>query len=307
MEGDAQFLNALEVEWVNGFGFQSSSDQNPPRLYIGQIFLRLPADNDVWTSQSVDTAKVIQDEVIPLLPPDFSKSDVWCTDFIGREFVTVRVSRYRFIPDVINAVLSIGKYGFKTHNGNTSYTAVFAPGESYTRDMHELRLVETLRENFRWVCEATKGVEQMAWVRMKEMGGLRSFLKEDNWITPQGKDWCRHARQLLAKAPTSKHVHRYTWDWFREVNSRYNGIFFAVVETAKKQKLEGASGEEGEDVCMICLDRQPSTLAIPCGCRVVCDSCSHGLCETPDNRVCVRCRKAITHVAYQDANHVEEK
>lgn len=59
--------------------------------------------------------------------------------------------------------------------------------------------------------------------------------------------------------------------------------------------------------CMICLEAPVSTVVMPCGHMVVCDECSIGLRNTPDNKICCHCRCPITHVFYDQDNRVEEK
>jgi len=51
-----------------------------------------------------------------------------------------------------------------------------------------------------------------------------------------------------------------------------------------------------EEVCMICLDHVPDTMVLPCEHRVVCETCSEGLKNTNDARICVKCRQPITKV-----------
>jgi hypothetical protein len=59
-----------------------------------------------------------------------------------------------------------------------------------------------------------------------------------------------------------------------------------------------SSSSSEENICMICLAAAPNTLVLPCQHRVVCRTCSEGLRATPDNRVCVRCRRPITNVIW---------
>lgn len=60
----------------------------------------------------------------------------------------------------------------------------------------------------------------------------------------------------------------------------------------KKQKVE----EKEDNVCMICLDREPNTMVLPCEHCVVCKECSIQLRNTNDKHICVRCRRPITHI-----------
>ena len=53
-----------------------------------------------------------------------------------------------------------------------------------------------------------------------------------------------------------------------------------------------------EELCMICLENQPSTMVMPCCHVVVCDKCSRDLPKTGDANICVKCRQPITEVIY---------
>lgn len=51
------------------------------------------------------------------------------------------------------------------------------------------------------------------------------------------------------------------------------------------------------DKCVVCLERDPDTVAMPCAHRVVCEQCSRGLKRDHNNRaVCVFCRQPLEYV-----------
>lgn len=64
-----------------------------------------------------------------------------------------------------------------------------------------------------------------------------------------------------------------------------------MTEENKKRK-----DAEPEFVCMICMEAMPDTVVHPCLHCVVCHACSVRLRRTADARVCVACRRAISHV-----------
>lgn len=71
----------------------------------------------------------------------------------------------------------------------------------------------------------------------------------------------------------------------------------------KGQEGEGTeeNGEEDEEKCCVCFENDADTLAVPCGHRVVCASCSKQLNKDSNHKtVCVLCREPITHVNYPD-------
>jgi len=99
------------------------------------------------------------------------------------------------------------------------------------------------------------------------------------------------------------------WDVFK--NCDLNTLR-SIEHVQKKPKIDIAPEEEqpveedddenapdvdnDEDVCMVCLDREPNTMVLPCEHCVVCKECSIGLRNTNDKKTCVRCRRPITHV-----------
>ena len=50
---------------------------------------------------------------------------------------------------------------------------------------------------------------------------------------------------------------------------------------------------DDDDECMVCMDRRPDTLVLPCMHMVVCSTCSPLLAGTPDAATCLRCRRPI--------------
>jgi hypothetical protein len=76
------------------------------------------------------------------------------------------------------------------------------------------------------------------------------------------------------------------------------------VDTPRKKspaKKEDPPQKEETEKCCVCLDNEPDTIAIPCGCRVVCTACS--LILNKDRKQmgqCAVCRQQMTHVAYPD-------
>jgi hypothetical protein len=57
--------------------------------------------------------------------------------------------------------------------------------------------------------------------------------------------------------------------------------------------------------CMICLDTPADTMALPCNHVVVCQKCSTGLRTTPDNKICVQCRRPIDMVVWDGGHDIK--
>lgn len=78
--------------------------------------------------------------------------------------------------------------------------------------------------------------------------------------------------------------------------------------TVERTEEDTDSEEEGKDPieCMICMERQPNTTVSPCFHTVVCFECSEGLKNTPDTKICCKCRCPIDNV-YNPDNTVTNK
>lgn len=71
-------------------------------------------------------------------------------------------------------------------------------------------------------------------------------------------------------------------------------------QSAPTEEPQSAPTEEGIRECMVCLDRPPDTLVLPCMHCVVCRECSDGLKSTNDARTCLRCRCPIEDIVYDE-------
>jgi hypothetical protein len=318
-----ELLDALEAEYWNGFGFQCDAKQShqPTRIYVAQpwnmrhtpgSFSRgadyVPAWND-----AVDLAVVRN-----ALPADIPHEDVWITDFIGHDFVTVHTRQYLNIPRILNAFLAAG-YGFWTH---TCVKVRYVPGDpEFTRLSFERKVIEQLRkERAEW--QRLKPNEPNTWRII--LGFVRNFplVQHWNWITPEGKALCDELRQALhKKSPRCKHAPRMMWPNYAAVAQRY-GILHAGGWSAYDTGLpapipavpapaapepaalapdpmsQGEDDADDEVLCSICFAEPPDTIAQPCGHVVVCHTCSDKLAagNTVNKKRCVQCQRPITHV-----------
>lgn len=86
-----------------------------------------------------------------------------------------------------------------------------------------------------------------------------------------------------------------------EVDEEETGEAEKGEEGAEKAKSEIAENNDAE-LCMICIDRLPDTLVLPCEHRVVCAECSKDLekSKTAARKICCQCQCPITSVYYPD-------
>lgn len=306
-------LNAFEADSYNGFGFQCEPSRSC--LYIGQPFLAEPqaATPGGFPSCEINETQFLQDIHARLASFGIAPEGVWITDYLGRDFLTIHSKHYNDIPRIINACLECG-YKFITHG---EWKAQFVPGDSFTRASYELKLIETLEHHAVVMRECIHGMDYTSIYSI----GIRPFLKHWNYATPQGRAFCTRLRKMLRKRKeTSGFKDRFTWPKYCETAEKYGvlhkggwaqydpGVYPTPPKETpfKRSSPERSSPERSspqedvpeEEVCMICLDRPPSTMVLPCGHVVVCAECSKKLVGTPDKHICVQCRKPITEVLY---------
>lgn len=69
----------------------------------------------------------------------------------------------------------------------------------------------------------------------------------------------------------------------------------------QKPKKEDADDDNDMiELCMICMERPPNTLVLPCQHCVVCKECSEKLGDTPVAKKCVRCMRSITSILHDE-------
>lgn len=332
-----ELLDALQAEYWNGFGFQCDAKQScvPTRIYIAKPFntrcnpVLMPRDAGYvpqW-SDDVDLAVVRN-----ALPPDIPHEDLWITDFIGHDFVTVHTRQYLNIPRIFDAFLSCG-YGFVTH---TAVKVRYLPGEHFTRLSFERKIIEQLRVEYRQWSDL-RPRERNIWRVVVDFTRPFPLVQHWNWGTPEGRALCSEIRSALGKKrDRCKHDARMLWPKYAEVAQRYQilhvggwsaydtglgvvvglpavgvvvGLPAAPPPAAEGLAVEGLAIEEPvpekmddnddeEILCMVCLSEPPDTIAMPCGHIVVCHTCSDQLAvtNTVNKTRCVQCQRPITHV-----------
>lgn len=75
----------------------------------------------------------------------------------------------------------------------------------------------------------------------------------------------------------------------------------------EKKPRTAAVREEDDGTCIICRDRHPDTLVMPCMCQIVCRECSKKLKFTSNHNVCCGCRRKIDYILIDEEQiHVRD-
>lgn len=290
---DKQLLAALDVDYWNGFGFQCDSTQRerPFRMYIAKL----------KEGDAVNCVQQLQEKLG--MTPD----DIWSTDYLGYEFLTINVRHYGKIPLIFNTMLGSG-YSVVTH---TRPNVRFAPGDEFSRRNFELKIIDFVLTTFDEFSKMGMfTTEREVWQYMYRTCYLKSLTYHWNWATQEGREFCILFREKLGKKkPRSIIQPRMKWKEYDAAAQKYNvlhrGGWGAYepdlgVESPKKKRRVGQD-------CVVCLDNTATTCVVSCGHRVVCDECSVELGNTANSALCVICRQKITHVFYEKDNRVEKK
>lgn len=169
-------------------------------------------------------------------------------------------------------------------------------GCSFTRGMTVTN--ETMERQFIAMCDKYRGDPTMVALLDTISGDGRPAVHEGMWCTDEMR---ANIRRLVAarKIPAYKVDPGDVWEFGDVVDTRLDWPH--VPSSAQLNSVPAArvvpvvSASE----CMICLDKAPSTIVLPCEHVVVCTPCSIQLRNTPDRAICVQCRRPISDVLEQ--------
>jgi len=327
---DHNLLRCFAMESYEGFGFQVSDKPIDNCLYLAQIFVY---DPNVHQSVLIGTYKEFGTEDVQIihnkLPPTINPNDVWVTDYLGNDFLTIKIHQYNNIPIIINTCLNAG-YKILTH---TCFKAEFIPGDVFNRITFEQKLIESVFANYNTLFrpgDNIYGNQKTVWNSLARLSKIRPFTLHWNYATQEGRDFCSKLRIELDKKPYSTSKPRMLDLKYQEMCTKYGILHsagWAVYNPhvsnnqssltqpqpqqpqppqPQQQQPKIIKIENNDEMCMICLEKPPTTLVLPCGHKVVCDDCSKALRKTNDNKICCQCRCKIEFVSYSD-NTFEEK
>ena len=206
----------------------------------------------------------------------------------GYYYLQIHWSEYAKIPDVFNALLKCD-ITFRTTN-NLGVTFDPAIDKEYSRNIEELKAIErslsALKEN-------PKNIYNSLIIN-------ESYYCTWNWQTSAGKQFCEELRQKnnIQKPDDNNY---FNWNVFKN----YDPVTLQDLDCSlpiQKQELISqpkpnfVEDNLDEEFCMVCLEVEPDTMVLPCEHRVACKSCSIKLRETPNAKICIKCRQPIQYI-----------
>jgi len=207
-------LETLSVDGLNGFGFQCDSEQSdskPTHLYIAKVFHGKAKQHKSYVSHQFGKTDGRYDEDIFIEKLQaklcMTSNDVWVTDWLGRDFLTVNTCLYNDIPKILNATLKLG-YRFTTHSNNGNLRMLFVPGEEFSRINFEMKVIKYID---------TADEIQFRWMEIY----LRPCCLHWNWATTKGNEFCTRLRVRLHKKPRSNKIPRMCWIKYNDTATKY--------------------------------------------------------------------------------------
>lgn len=303
-----------------GFEFQVEKDLQ--RVYLGEVghakeYETSPGSLRKTTYFKNDDHKIfinlLRNKLLELIPgiewSNEKKKNIWITDWLGHNYLTIHIDHYYLIHIIINFVTVLGYRIITT----TQPKAMFLPGDKFSERNLELKIIETMRQNFDMAnySPVNKYGLRSTWEHVLRLGSFGPVTKLKAWTTPEGKAFCRELRTILNKTiPTEEEIVKHVIKKYdvTQIADAKEILDKQVKELEEFDTEKDINDDENEDdnLCLVCMDAPATTTVLPCECRVVCDECSIGLRKTADNATCAKCRNPITFVTYSD-NTLEEK
>jgi hypothetical protein len=313
MECPQDIKNRARILFYNGFkGFQ------PPEEMIGPNIFVICWCSDDLTLEQVDKIKEIS-----------GTNTLKHGDYLGRGYMEIRWDEHHKISTIFNSMLQLGHW-FRTNNkGNAGFNPEKGDNQ-FTFDLMEKKIVIQNKELFSlnpslitsdvycnpWNYSTTEGLAFCYFLREKKQMSPIDYNNKANYFNwPIFQNYDQNTLQTINSSPVIivESISLELED-SSEMETDDNNESASQLEDSSEMdpdddneptsqssdsKLEESSEMEIDDKiteCMICFDRPPNTMVLPCEHCVVCKECSIGLKNTNDHHTCVRCRRRITHI-----------
>ncbi len=249
---DDDFIARAEILYSNGVGFQAPTKTRP--LFI---VARCVRGLDVATLAKLKTSCALTHT-----PEMF--------DFLGIDFLGVHWEDYARIDAIFNALLADG-HGFATHTNRWGVPfgpdATHAHPREYSRANAELAFISSIED----LIATTATFSHTGVYNLKGWLLGYSQLHEFNYVTQDGKKFCREMRIKMGKATAEcqKKKHDfYQWEVFKNVDltTLQTVVNDDDAHRSKKRKLDDDNDDDdlelrGEDSlesneCVVCLNHK---------------------------------------------------
>lgn len=258
-------IDRAEILYHNGItGFQGPHGGGKDRFVLCYL-------NTEWGK----TAE-FEKNVLPLISKECQCNSLEVGDWIGRDYLSVHWSEYKHRFIVLSKLLQ-NEIPFQTVTKGLPPFGGKRDKEvrEFTRELLEKRIIEQCQE----VIGCNPGL-----ISLISFGCYYDW----NWETTEGKKFSAWLRENYGSEYRSAYekstTNFYEWEIFQQA---WDPLTLCDLNNNNKEKEE--------DMCMVCLDKEPNTMVMPCEHCVVCKECSLELENTNNAWFCIKCRQPITH------------
>jgi hypothetical protein len=293
------------ILYYNGIhGFQAPDDKNGVSLRDSFVICYVGGIDNVGKEDDADYHQLtIQ------LRKESKSETVTFGYWLNNDYLKIHWSEYPLIKDIFNALLRM-KLSFTTRNHAEAHfdarvDLFFTFEEMERRSIANIRQLISLLPLYNQINDA--------------------FYEEWNYITPEGVRFCKEEMQkrsyYFARYDTERENY-FQWELFNDYDkvtllsnqspsSMMEPVSFKEREihdlsktttttTTTTNDNKAATVVEGDNTCMICLEREANTMVLPCEHVVVCNTCSLQLevDQSLSRDHCIKCRQHIEHKLY---------
>jgi hypothetical protein len=254
---------ALDVAYTNSFGFQPEKKNG----WIVVCIIDQPRTEDHAMRSAFDPTYCFdpRDNHLPkwMKSLQLGPADLMIINFLGCWFARLHYTKWDLIPELINTILADGL----DLTLQTQMKPFWKAGDYFDPAHMEQSYLNYLKSHL---------VSPRKLLRFQVNAWKWPHLH--NWHTPEGKEFARKCQEFMQD----------------DGNPDNWNVFHTHGDVFKKYKVMNHAswwwGPREEE------QKEADTLVKPCGCRVVCRSCSVKLKQTADARICVKCRNPIVEV-----------
>lgn len=182
----------------------------------------------------------------------------------------------------------------------------YAGGSTFSLEASERAFIKSINEVYQSICSVNPAC------RFEDMyGHIWVHAREELWKTVEGKALARRLMRThkwsadrLATGPSDFRpdgaIRKRVMTNPELLENPSMDFPLCVVAAAAAPPSPPVDASPAVDECMVCMDRAADTLVLPCEHCVVCRECSNQLTTTRDARTCLRCRRDITGILWDN-------
>ena len=260
-----EICERASILYFNGFGFPGPNDLINDKFTLAELDYKVNIDLSILRMATGSTHLEIE-------------------IYGGHTFVTIYWHEYSLYKNILNILLILGIKFTTTNKLNINFDPI--NDKEYNRQIEETKFIEKYYklidelnleyfEGFQIVCNNDP-----------------AFLNEWNWTTNEGKEFSKDLRHSLNLPP----INQNSQDNFFKSKLFKNCNLETLESIENDDKIKKIKKSDKNHKCLICFERNPETIVVPCGHCVVCYICSEKLKDSNHRDKCIMCRGHIEKI-----------